>query len=51
MRLERAALAKLTAGLHSIQDRFRGDLEAQLAIIKRKEAEEEKANAELLKKQ
>ena len=28
VRLERAALARLTSGLQSIQDRFRGDLDA-----------------------
>ena len=27
VRLERAALARLTGGLQSIQDRFRGDLD------------------------
>ena len=49
VRLERAALARLTGGLQSIQDRFRGDLDGQLKIIKQKEADEEKANAEAKK--
>lgn len=49
VRLERAALARLTGGLQSIQDRFRADLDGQLKIIKQKEADEEKANAEAKK--
>ena len=49
VRLERAALDKLQGALLSIQDKFRKDLEAQLGIIKEKEAEEEKANAQALK--
>ena len=50
VRLERAALARLTSGLQAIQERFRASLEAQLALIKKKEAEEEEERKEALEK-
>jgi len=51
VRLERAALEKLQAALTSIQDRFRADFESQLAIIKVKEAAEERLLTEAKKRE